>query len=63
MKPSNYLVPNVIVRTRDGERGYDIYSRLLEDRIIFLGEEVNEATQRNRGSIETLVGEIAKFKA
>ena len=44
MKPSNYLVPNVIVRTRDGERGYDIYSRLLEDRIIFLGEEVSEAT-------------------
>ena len=44
MKPSNYLVPNVIVRTRDGERGYDIYSRLLEDHIIFLGEEVNEAT-------------------
>ena len=44
MKPSNYLVPNVIVRTRDGERGYDIYSRLLEDRIIFIGEEVNEGT-------------------
>lgn len=43
-QPKNYLVPNVIVRTRDGERGYDIYSRLLEDRIIFLGEEVNEAT-------------------
>lgn len=43
-KPSNYLVPNVVVKTRDGERGYDIYSRLLEDRIIFLGEEVNEAT-------------------
>lgn len=41
---TNYLVPNVIVRTRDGERGYDIYSRLLEDRIIFLGEEVNEHT-------------------
>ena len=40
----NYLVPNVIVKTRDGERGYDIYSRLLEDRIIFLGEEVNEHT-------------------
>lgn len=40
----NYLVPNVIVKTRDGERGYDIYSRLLEDRIIFLGEEVNEVT-------------------
>jgi len=43
-KPSNYLVPNVIVKTRDGERGYDIYSRLLEDRIIFLGEDVNPAT-------------------
>ena len=43
-KPSNYLVPNVIVRTRDGERGFDIYSRLLEDRIIFLGEGVNEQT-------------------
>ncbi len=43
-KPTNYLVPNVIVKTRDGERGYDIYSRLLEDRIIFLGEEVNEHT-------------------
>ena len=43
-KSNNYLVPNVIVKTRDGERGYDIYSRLLEDRIIFLGEEVNEAT-------------------
>lgn len=44
MKPNDYLVPNVIVKTRDGERGYDIYSRLLEDRIIFLNEEVNEHT-------------------
>ena len=44
MNPQSYLVPNVIVRTRDGERGYDIYSRLLEDRIIFLGEDVNEHT-------------------
>ncbi len=40
----NYLVPNVIVRTRDGERGYDIYSRLLEERIIFIGEEINQQT-------------------
>lgn len=40
----NYLVPNVIVKTRDGERGYDIYSRLLEDRIIFIGEEINQHT-------------------
>lgn len=44
MKPNDYLVPNVIVKTRDGERGYDIYSRLLEERIIFLNEEVTEAT-------------------
>ena len=43
-KQQSYLVPNVIVRTRDGERGYDIYSRLLEDRIVFLGDEVNQAT-------------------
>jgi ATP-dependent Clp protease protease subunit len=42
--PQIYLVPQVVVKTRDGERGYDIYSRLLEDRIIFLGEEVNEHT-------------------
>ena len=41
---NNYLVPNVIVKTPEGERGYDIYSRLLEDRIIFLGDEVNEHT-------------------
>ena len=39
-----YLVPNVIVKTRDGERGYDIYSRLLEDRIIFIDGEINQAT-------------------
>lgn len=39
-----YLVPNVIVKTSDGERGYDIYSRLLEERIIFLGEDVNQHT-------------------
>lgn len=44
MYMKNYLVPNVIVKTRDGERGYDIYSRLLEDRIVFLGEDVNEHT-------------------
>ena len=35
------LVPYVIEQTSRGERSYDIYSRLLEDRIIFLGEEVN----------------------
>ncbi len=38
------LVPMVIEQTNRGERSYDIYSRLLKDRIIFLGEEVNEVT-------------------
>ena len=36
------LIPYVIEQTSRGERSYDIYSRLLKDRIIFLGEEVNE---------------------
>lgn len=38
------LVPYVVEQTSRGERSYDIYSRLLKDRIIFLGEEVNETT-------------------
>ena len=38
------LVPYVIEQTSRGERTYDIYSRLLKDRIIFLGEEVNDTT-------------------
>ena len=38
------LVPYVIEQASRGERNYDIYSRLLKDRIIFLGEEVNETT-------------------
>lgn len=38
------LVPYVIEQSNRGERSYDIYSRLLKDRIIFLGEEVNEVT-------------------
>lgn len=38
------LVPMVIEQTGRGERSYDIFSRLLEDRIIFLGEEVNDAS-------------------
>ena len=40
----NELVPYVIESTSRGERSYDIYSRLLKERIIFLGEEVNEVT-------------------
>ena len=38
------LVPTVIEKTNKGERAFDIYSRLLKDRIIFLGEEVNEVS-------------------
>lgn len=44
MKFSNYLVPTVVEKSHDGERAFDIYSRLLKERIIFLGEEVNEHT-------------------
>ncbi len=38
------LVPTVIQQTNRGERAYDIYSRLLEDRIVFLADEVNDVT-------------------
>jgi ATP-dependent Clp protease, protease subunit len=38
------LVPIVVEQTNRGERSYDIYSRLLKDRIVFLGEEVNDVT-------------------
>ena len=39
-----YLVPTVVEKSNNGERVYDIYSRLLKDRIIFLGDEVNDDT-------------------
>ena len=40
----SYLVPMVVEQTNRGERSYDIYSRLLKDRIILLGDEVNNTT-------------------
>ena len=40
----DYLVPTVIEESNRGERAYDIYSRLLKERVIFMGEEVNSAT-------------------
>ena len=43
-KRNSNLVPNVVKRDSNGERAYDIYSRLLEDRIIFLDGEVNDVT-------------------
>ena len=36
------LIPNVVERTSNGERGYDLYSRLLKDRIIFLTDEITD---------------------
>ena len=42
--PQSYLVPTVVEQTGRGERASDIYSRLLNDRIIFLSDEVNDAT-------------------
>lgn len=43
-KPKNYLVPTVVEESNHGERAYDIYSRLLKERVVFLGDEVNSAT-------------------
>ena len=39
---NNYLIPTVIEKTPQGERAYDIYSRLLKDRIIFLGDGIDD---------------------
>lgn len=39
---SSFLIPTVIEKARDGERAYDIYSRLLKDRIIFLGNPIDD---------------------
>ena len=44
MSPYGALVPMVVEQTSRGERSYDIYSRLLNDRIIFLSDEVNDVT-------------------
>ena len=40
---NQYLIPTVIEKTSSGERAYDIYSRLLKDRIIFLGGAIDDA--------------------
>lgn len=41
---NNYLVPTVVEESPRGERAYDIYSRLLNDRVVFLGEQVDSHT-------------------
>lgn len=38
----NYILPTIIEKGRDGERAYDIYSRLLKERIIFLGTAIDD---------------------
>lgn len=43
MKPSRHLVPTVIENTNRGERGFDIYSRLLRERIVFINEQIDDA--------------------
>lgn len=43
----SYLIPTVIEKTFEGERAYDIYSRLLKDRIIFLGGPIDDAVANN----------------
>ncbi len=57
MLENDTLIPYVIEQTNKGERSYDIYSRLLKDRIIFLGEEVNQA------SANTVVAELLFLEA
>ena len=42
LTPQNMLIPTVIEKTQFGERAYDIYSRLLEERIVFLGTGIND---------------------
>ena len=46
------LIPSIIEKTHSGERVYDIYSRLLKDRIIFIGGEIND------DSANTIIGEL-----
>ena len=43
MNEQNMLIPMVVEQTNRGERSYDIYSRLLEDRVVFLTGEINDA--------------------
>src|SRR5213083_1092388 len=42
LETSSFIIPTVIEQTHRGERGWDIYSRLLKDRIVFLGTPIND---------------------
>jgi len=43
MPPQNFIIPTVIEQTHRGERGWDVYSRLLKDRIVFLGTPIDDS--------------------
>ena len=51
----SYLVPRVVEQTNRGERSYDIYSRLLKDRIIFLGDEVDFAFLAAEPTVQDMI--------
>lgn len=55
--PSNTLIPYVVEQSPRGERSYDIYSRLLNDRVVFLGEEVSDA------SANTIVAQLLHLES
>ena len=57
MNPSMHLVPNVIERTQQGERSYDLYSRLLKDRVIFLGTQIDDT------SANLVIGQLLHLEA
>ena len=57
MNEKDYLIPYVVERTSGGERSYDIYSRLLEDRIVFLTGEIDDAMAN------TVVAELIYLEA
>ena len=58
MKADNYVVPTVFEQTSRGERYFDIYSRLLKDRIIFLGTPIDDTIAN---LISAGLGSSAKF--
>ena len=62
MDIKNTVVPYVIEQTGKGERSYDIYSRLLEDRIIFLSEDVNSLAETLNKALKTEFKPDEKYK-
>ena len=56
------LVPYVVEQTSRGERSYDIFSRLLNDRIIFLNEEVNDTSAGTQGQITDMAIHLKRLQ-